>query len=149
MNAMQLEETVVELLRLAVTTLPQDVIDQLQYSLKTETNPTAKSQLKTILENIKLAKKHSIPMCQDTGIPIFYISAGSQFPLLENIPQIVVKAVRRATKEIPLRPNTVDPIEHENPGNNTGYFIPWINWKIIKSCKANGLWFCCKRYVDI
>jgi fumarate hydratase subunit alpha len=127
-----LEDTVVTLLRLAVTDLPQDVSDSLEQAFEKESNETAKSQLKAILDNIGLARARSIPMCQDTGIQIFYLTVGSKFPLLEQLPNILKHAVQRATQEIPLRPNTVDPILQQNPGDNTGLHIPWINWKIVK-----------------
>lgn len=132
MRASELEDVFVTLLRLAVTDLPQDVVDGLEQALKSESNSTAKSQLEAILENIKLARQGSIPMCQDTGIQIFYLTVGSKFPLVTEIPQIIENAVRRGTQEIPLRPNTVDPLFHKNPGDNTGQHIPWINWKIVK-----------------
>lgn len=130
MQSSFLEDTIVTLLRLAVTDLPNDVSAGLKHALKKESNETAKSQLKAILDNIRLARESSIPMCQDTGIQIFYLTVGSKFPLLEKLPEIIKQAVERATQEIPLRPNTVDPILHQNPGNNTGLYIPWINWRI-------------------
>ncbi|MHA2405367.1 MAG: fumarate hydratase [Candidatus Hermodarchaeia archaeon] len=127
-----LEDTIVTLLRLAVTDLPQDVSKGLEQALDNERNKTAKSQLESILENVSLARKQSIPMCQDTGIQIFYLNVGSNFPLIDKLPIIIKRAVQRATKEIPLRPNTVNPILHKNPGDNTGLHIPWINWKIVE-----------------
>jgi fumarate hydratase subunit alpha len=127
-----LEDTIVTLLRLAVTDLPQDVSKGLEQALERERNTTAKSQLESILENVSLARKQSIPMCQDTGIQIFYLNVGSNFPLIDTLPSIIKRAVQRATKEIPLRPNTVNPILHKNPGDNTGLHIPWINWKIVE-----------------
>lgn len=127
-----LEDTIVTLLRLAVTDLPQDVSKGLEQALEKERNKTAKSQLGSILENVSLARKQSIPMCQDTGIQIFYLNVGSKFPLIDKLPIIIKRAVQRATKEIPLRPNTVNPILHKNPGDNTGLHIPWINWKIVE-----------------
>lgn len=132
MRASELEDVFVTLLRLAVTDLPQDVVNGLEKALKLESNSTAKSQLEAILENIKLARQRSIPMCQDTGIQIFYLTVGSKFPLITEIPQILDNAVRRGTQEIPLRPNTVNLLFHKNPGDNTGRYIPWINWKIVK-----------------
>ncbi len=132
MRASELEDVFVTLLRLAVTDLPQDVVNGLEKALKLESNSTAKSQLEAILENIKLARQGSIPMCQDTGIQIFYLTVGSKFPLITEIPQILENAVRRGTQEIPLRPNTVNLLFHKNPGDNTGRYIPWINWKIVK-----------------
>ncbi|MFW9983169.1 MAG: fumarate hydratase [Candidatus Odinarchaeota archaeon] len=132
MRVSELENVFVTLLRLAVTDLPQDVVNGLEKALKLESNSTAKSQLEAILENIKLARQRSIPMCQDTGIQIFYLTVGSKFPLITEIPQILENAVRRGTQEIPLRPNTVNPLFPKNPGDNTGRYIPWINWKIVK-----------------
>jgi fumarate hydratase subunit alpha len=130
MRASDLEESIIQLLRLAVTDLPSDVSKALEGALQRERNQTAKSQLKTILENVNLARQRSIPMCQDTGIQIFYVSVGSGFSLLDKIPHILTNAVKKATKNIPLRPNTVHPVLHNNPGDNTGLGIPWINWKI-------------------
>jgi fumarate hydratase subunit alpha len=130
MHATDLEGVIVNLLRLAVTDLPSDINTALEEALRKEKNPTAKSQLQAILENVRLARQRSIPMCQDTGIQIFYVSVGSNFPLLGEIPQILTNAVRKGTQSIPLRPNTVNPVLHENPGDNTGINIPWINWKI-------------------
>jgi fumarate hydratase subunit alpha len=127
-----IEDTVVTLLRLAVTDLPQDVSKGLEQALEKESNKTAKSQLEAILENVSLARKQSIPMCQDTGIQIFYLSVGANFPLLDKLPIILKRAVQRATNEIPLRPNTVNPVLHKNPGDNTGLHIPWINWRVVK-----------------
>ncbi|MDO8124243.1 MAG: fumarate hydratase [Candidatus Hermodarchaeota archaeon] len=132
MRASELEDVFVTLLRLAVTDLPQDVVNSLEQALKIESNSTAQSQLEAIIENIKLARQRSIPMCQDTGIQIFYLTVGSKFPLISEIPQILENAVRKGTQEIPLRPNTVNPLFHKNPGDNTGRYIPWINWKIVK-----------------
>jgi fumarate hydratase subunit alpha len=126
------EDTVVTLLRLAVTDLPQDVSKCLKHALVSETNDTAKSQLEAILENVSLARKRAIPMCQDTGIQIFYLTVGSKFPLLHQLPHLLTRAVQKATQEIPLRPNTVDPILYKNPGDNTGRHIPWINWKVVE-----------------
>jgi fumarate hydratase subunit alpha len=42
----------------------------------------------------------------------------------------LVNATRRATVEIPLRPNAVDPFTSKNSGDNTGRFVPQIHWEI-------------------
>jgi fumarate hydratase subunit alpha len=130
MDDVKLEETIVSLLRLAVTKLPLDVVKSLEAAFNNEGNTTAKNQLEAILQNVRLAENHSIPICQDTGILIFYINVGAQFPLIHQITKIINDSVRRATKEVPLRPNTVNPFTNENPGDNAGLSIPWINWKV-------------------
>jgi len=129
-NQQVVETVAVKLLQLAVTKLPSDTKKLLQKAYENET-PVGKSQLKAILDNIELAEKTAAPMCQDTGIIIFYIKAGSELSGLDKIESALRKATIRATKEIPLRPNAVDPFTHENMGNNTGRFVPFINWEIV------------------
>ena len=129
-NQQVVENVAVKLLQLAVTKLPSDTKKLLQTAYENETS-VGKSQLKAILDNIELAEKTAAPMCQDTGIIIFYIKAGSELSGLDKIESALRKATIRATKEIPLRPNAVDPFTHENMGNNTGRFVPFINWEIV------------------
>jgi len=59
------------------------------------------------LENIKAAEELEIPMCQDTGLPIVFVKLGKVE--VENLYEGIRKGVEKATKEIPLRPNVVDP----------------------------------------
>ncbi|MFX1317587.1 MAG: fumarate hydratase [Promethearchaeota archaeon] len=48
--------------------IDSDVSEGLEHALAKETNCTARNQLKAILDNVSLARKNTIPMCQDTGI---------------------------------------------------------------------------------
>jgi fumarate hydratase subunit alpha len=119
------------LLKMAVTKLPKEIEDALKSAHKRETNNTAKTQLSAILTNLEIADT-GIPMCQDTGIMIFYVKVGDKFPFIGEIKDAVTKAVRKATAEVPLRPNAVNPIVGGNSGDNTGKKIPWINWEIVE-----------------
>ena len=127
-----IEKTVVELYRIAETILPNDVKEALMEAYKREINPVAKSILSAILENVELAEKESIPICQDTGTPIFYLELGENFPIRARLREIIIRGTRRATREVPLRPNTVNPLTGANPGDNTGRFIPYIEWDIVE-----------------
>lgn len=126
-----IEDTTVKLLRLAVTELPLDTKKAIRGALKHERSEVAKHQLKIIIENFELAEKTCKPMCQDTGTILYYLNAGEKFPILSALPTILRRATIRATKEVPLRPNTVNPFTEENSGDNTGRYIPHINWEII------------------
>ena len=130
MSRQVVEDVAFNLLQLAVTELPQDVKDALQRAYEEEENPVGKSQLKAILDNVVLAEKMCTPICQDTGIITFYVTAGSELDGLEQIELALRKATIRATKEIPLRPNAVDPFTQKNTEDNTGRHIPFIHWKI-------------------
>ncbi|HID25548.1 MAG TPA: fumarate hydratase [Thermoplasmata archaeon] len=136
-----LENTIVSLIRKAVTKLPQDVTAALENALKTETNEIAKTQLRTILENIKLAKTLHHPICQDTGTLTFFVEVGYDFPFIKKVKTLIVEAVIQATKGIPLRSNTVDPFTGRNTGTNIGRHLPWIDWSLIDGdyCKITVL----------
>ena len=125
------ENTAVNLLRLAVTELPLDVKQAIKNALKRERNEVAKDQLRAIIKNFELAESTSTPMCQDTGIIIFYITVGEKFPILSDLPKLLTMATKRATEVTPLRPNTVNPFTGKNSGDNTGRNIPFINWNIV------------------
>jgi fumarate hydratase subunit alpha len=125
------EDVAVKLLQLAVTELPKDVKAALQSAYRKEESEAGKTQLKAILDNMELAEKTRTPMCQDTGVIIFYVKAGARRGEdLDKIEDALRKATRRATKEVPLRPNAVNPFTQKNSGDNTGRFFPFINWEI-------------------
>jgi len=117
-----IKNTTVELLRNAATKLPSDVKESLKKAYEKEKG-TAKTNLKTILDNIKLAEKTKTPLCQDTGILIFYVKNP-----VKNIEKAIINAVKEATKKIPLRPNAVHPLTRKNTNNNVGKKIPYINY---------------------
>jgi len=118
---------IVQLIKKAETELPSDVIRALENALKIERG-VAKTQIEAILENIKLAKKTKRPMCQDTGIQTFFVDIGIGFPEINKLKELITDAVKKATIEIPLRPNTVDPFTGENHKDNTGDQVPYITW---------------------
>jgi fumarate hydratase subunit alpha len=125
------EDVAVKLLRLAVTELPKDVKDALKQAYKQEYSTVGKSQLKAILDNVELAEKTCTPMCQDTGVIIFFVKVGSSFDGLDQIEKSLFRAAERATVEVPLRPNAVNPFTQKNTGNNNGRHFPYINWEIV------------------
>ena len=125
------ENVAFNLLKQAVIYLPEDVKQALQKAYAEETSETGKTQLKAILDNIEFAEKYQAPMCQDTGTIIFYVKAGTQAKDLDKMEDALIRATRRATVEVPIRPNAVNPFTQKNSGDNTGRLIPWINWEIV------------------
>jgi fumarate hydratase subunit alpha len=111
--------------------LPEDVKQTLKKAYAEETSETGKTQLKAILDNIELAEKYQAPVCQDTGTIMFYVKAGAKAKDLDKIEEALINATRRATKEVPLRPNSVDPFTQKNSGDNTGRYIPFLHWEIV------------------
>lgn len=107
--------------------LPPDVLAALQAAAAAERNGIARQELKNILENIALAGERQIPICQDTGVPVVYLTLPPDIGLSPDLFEGVREGVRRATASIPLRPNVVDPLTRENTGDNTGVGMPAIH----------------------
>jgi len=111
----------IELYRKAATELPDDILTALNNAYSNEEG-LAKETLKTIIDNINLAKNDSKPICQDTGTPFFYIKRPkdiSEKEIKEQIENTTIKA----TNDIPLRPNAVDPISGKNIGNKPIFYF--------------------------
>lgn len=125
---MELKESILELIRKAATDLSPDVEQVLSDAYEREEEGTpAKSVFNTILENVKMARENSTPMCQDTGSLIFYID----FPVGEpekKYREAAGWAAQEATKRQYLRPNAVDPITAKNSGNNIGVNAPYFHF---------------------
>jgi len=110
------KEVILELYRRCATELPEDVARKLSEAFDREKNDNAKDILKTIIENIELAKDERKPICQDTGTPFFYVRHPCGMSQ-EKMRNVIEEATKEATEKIPLRPNAVDPISGENIGN--------------------------------
>ena len=123
-----IKSTVVELLKRAVTKLPPDIEDALNAAYEKETSEVAKMQFKAILDNIRMAGETLTPMCQDTGVHIFYVTLGKVET--GNIENAVRDGVKEATQKVPLRPNAVHPLSRKNPGTNLGVKMPYINYAV-------------------
>lgn len=135
MNSKNIEKGIVELIRKAECELPLDVIIALKKAYKLEKG-VAKTQIETILKNIDIAKKTKRPMCQDTGIQTFFVNIGVEFPYINKLENFIINGVKKATFNVPLRPNTVDPFTDKNHGDNVGDHIPYITWNFCKGSEV-------------
>lgn len=125
---MALKESVLELIRRAATDLSPDVEEVIHKAFEKEEEGTpARSVFETILENVKMAREKSTPMCQDTGSLVFYIDypAGGKE---KDFKQAIEWAAAEATAKQYLRPNAVDPVTAKNSGNNLGINAPYIHF---------------------
>lgn len=131
----EIRDAIVELYRRAATSLPSDVGRALRSSLRREdAGSNAKAALSTILKNVDIAKETSRPICQDTGVPVFFLKVPVGFSHLK-LKEEIFKATQIATRKIPLRPNAVDILTDRNSGDNTGIGFPVIYIEEAKSRK--------------
>ncbi len=123
------EELVFKLLKKASTGVPPDVKRSLDEAYAREEGVVPKMQMKAILKNIEVAGKESLPLCQDTGVHIFFVRGDlHMIKSFSGFEEAIKSGVRKATEEVPLRPNAVHPITRKNPGTNIGVKMPYINY---------------------
>jgi fumarate hydratase subunit alpha len=110
--------------------LPADVVEALEEADKHESSEVAKSHLRAILRNAAMAKERGIPMCQDTGVFIFFVEIGREVTLAFDPADALRDALRQTTAEIPLRPNAVHPLTRHNSNDNTGEGLPDVRYSL-------------------
>jgi fumarate hydratase subunit alpha/L(+)-tartrate dehydratase alpha subunit len=129
-NYQIVEDAAKELYIRALKYLPPDVTAALEEAYARETDDIAKSVLETILQNIDIAENKQLLICQDTGLPIFFVKIGSQFPVDgAGIAAALEKGVRRATLEHPFRGSSTHPLTRVNPQTSVGAGLPIIHWE--------------------
>jgi fumarate hydratase class I len=120
MNKAKFTEKILELIRRTSAFLPQDVEQVLAVKKKLE-QPRSKADfaLDLVMQNIGLAKRYSLPICQDTGLLNFYVKCPIEFDQL-TLQEAIEDAAVEATKKGFLRQNSVDSLTGKNSGTNLG-----------------------------
>jgi fumarate hydratase subunit alpha len=72
----EITRVVAELCQTATHELPEDVVAGLRRAQTTERSPLGRQVLIEILENVDLAKREMIPLCQDTGTTVVMVELG-------------------------------------------------------------------------
>ena len=111
--------------------LPDDVYAKLKELRGKEDTDLAKIVYDAMFEDLKFAGELNRPLCQDTGVIQYFVQVGTRFPLINQIEDCLIEAVKKATLLGPLRHNAVEVFDEKNTGNNVGKRIPWIDWEIV------------------
>lgn len=124
MDSNLLKENLLELIRRTSAYLPPDVenVINLRKNLESKSSMAAMA-VAMISQDIGLAKKNSLPICQDTGTITFYVKAPMGLDQLK-FKQAAEDAVVLATEKGYLRQNSVDSLKNKNTGNNLGKGSP-------------------------
>ena len=124
-----LENSLVELITQTSTNLPPDVRAAMGMALADEPENTRASQaLNIIATNIDMAQEDEGPICQDTGMPTFFVHTPVGVNQL-HVKAAIKRAVAEATRRGKLRPNSVDSLTGENSGTNLGIETPVIHFE--------------------
>ncbi len=101
--------------------LASDVDIGIRDAYKRETSSVGKHVLGQLLENLDIAKKDLIPICQDTGMAIVFVTIGQEVYIEGGtLEDAINEGIRRGYQEGSLRKSVVsDPLIRNNTKDNT------------------------------
>ncbi len=94
-------DAVESLCTLTAFELPDDVLNALKNAAKKESNPQAAKILNQLIENAKIAREETIPLCQDTGLAVLFVEQGSDIyikPPIKNPQLTIIDAINTGVK---------------------------------------------------
>ncbi len=120
-NSDIIKNTVSDMCMEANYCLPFDIRCALEKFQKEEKSEVGKEILSKIRENYKIAENREIPICQDTGMAVFFVDIGNEIYIEgDTITDAINAGVKEGYEKGYLRKSIVkDPIERINTGDNT------------------------------
>ncbi len=102
-------------------TLSQDMKNALDGALEKEESELGKQILSKLQDNLNIAKEDQIPICQDTGMAVFFVKVGQDVHFVGgSLSDAINEGVRQGYTDGYLRKSVVgDPLIRKNTGDNT------------------------------
>lgn len=116
--------------------LSDDMDDAMKQAVNTEKSPLGKKILNQLQENLEIADKEVIPICQDTGMAVVFMEVGQEVHFIGGLLEDAInQGVREGYIEGYLRKSVVkDPLIRENTKDNTPAVI---HYSIVPGDKVN------------
>lgn len=121
----RITETIADMCIRANHYLSDDMKQSLYEAAKKEASEIGTKILNQLIENLDIAGKEMIPICQDTGMAVVFMQIGQDVHFTDgNIEDAINEGVRKGYKEGYLRKSVVsDPLIRENTKDNTPAII--------------------------
>ena len=115
--------------------LSDDVKNKIINSAAVENSEIGKKILSQLEENMEIAEREQIPICQDTGMAVVFIKVGQEVHITGgNLEDAINQGVREGYTEGYLRKSVVkDPLIRENTKDNTPAII---HYEIVQGDKV-------------
>lgn len=101
--------------------IDESIKKSIEKAIVTEKSETGKSVLLNLLKNAEIAGKKEVPICQDTGMAVFFVEIGNEIHIEgDNLDKAIENGVRLGYQEGFLRKSIVeDPLNRINTNDNT------------------------------
>ena len=123
--------------------LSPDMKEAFNEACSKEESELGKQIFKQLQQNLDIAKADKIPICQDTGMAVFFVKVGQEVHFVGgDITEAINEGVRRGYTEGYLRKSVVgDPLIRKNTGDNTPAVIHYEivpGEKVVITCAPKG-----------
>lgn len=110
----KIEELIKHLAVKANTVIRADILVKLKEACAKEKGFLAKTALRQIIENARIAKDENLAMCQDTGLPVVFVELGQEIFLKGNLLEVSInRGINSAYKEANFRRSIIqDPLRN-------------------------------------
>lgn len=123
-NSSQITNIVKDMCIEANIYLGNDVKNSIKEYEKEEESLLGKNILNILIKNCEIAEEKQIPICQDTGMAVFFVRIGQEVHIEgENITDAINEGVRQGYEDGYLRKSVVSPIDRINTKDNTPSII--------------------------
>jgi len=120
-------KTVKDIITYCGTDLPQDTYDALEVAMKNEKSPVSREVIRQLLENADIAKSEKRPLCQDTGLAVFFVKIGDEVKINGGLLRDAInKGTAEGYESAYLRASTCEPFSRANLKDTVGYNLPAI-----------------------
>lgn len=90
-----------------------------------------------LLQNAEIAERESLPLCQDTGIPVILVRISEGLTIPNGLEKAINAGIAEAVKEGYLRASVAHPLTRENTGTNTPAVI---HYEIVPGDELFEIW---------
>ncbi|MRI58069.1 MAG: fumarate hydratase [Epsilonproteobacteria bacterium] len=109
----------------STTHLGEDMLQALKEAYEKEQSEVSRAVLAQLLENAELAAKETKPLCQDTGLAVYFVKVGEDVRVDGgSLKEALYEGTQKGYKEGYLRASTCDCFTRENLKDKIGYNLP-------------------------
>jgi fumarate hydratase subunit alpha len=118
--------------------LPNSVKDLFKQARNKEVEESLAQKVFDILcQNAEIAERESLPLCQDTGIPVILVRISEGLTIPTGLESAINAGIAEAVKEGYLRASVAHPLTRENTGTNTPAVI---HYEIVPGDELFEIW---------